>query len=195
MYSCQHRNDVENMQLCWLQTRTGTKGAPCIHLRLHRLPIDNKINTKGKDYIPCKSFYEFMAVPSAIIKPQYSPYQCDFFTGLISSPACHFSTVHLNKPERALTILPGHDNGHLLTKKPTVRGCDRLQHNWVRTYGTSNCTSSTHILPTIKRTLSHIFDFEPVSYVMEIKMTWKKQIGCVLRTKRQIMSMLFLSRI
>lgn len=54
----------------------------------------------------------------------------------------------------------------------------------VRPFGTSSSTSSTRTLnhlPTIKRYYPISSDFDPVSYVMEMKMTWEK------KTKGQIL--------
>lgn len=85
----QNKNNGVKAEIMWTTSRCGKERevkqlhTVCVHLRLHRLPIDDKRNTKGKDYAPCKSFYEFMTVRSALSKPQNNLYK----HGLFSDPS------------------------------------------------------------------------------------------------------------
>lgn len=56
-----------------------------LSLRLYKLLIGAVKNREDKDYIPCTSVYEFMAVPPVIIKPRENFYKHDFITGPVLS--------------------------------------------------------------------------------------------------------------
>jgi len=51
-----------------------------LSLRLYKLLIEAEMNRRGKDYIPCQSFYEFMAVSAVTIHPWDSFCKHDFST-------------------------------------------------------------------------------------------------------------------
>lgn len=121
-----------------------------------------------------------MAVQSFIIKPQNNPHKDDFFTGLVqtvSTPTRHISTVLLNTPERPLTttyrVTPTSavKENLLPIVKATRGGGQRKGEGQVFQNIQRHLQHTLNHLPPIKRYDPISSDFDPVSYVMEMKMT------------------------